>query len=209
LGDDNVELINTSGVINAYDFQINGESKSIAQLVGDLESLQADMDMVLEDIEMTFKYLYQSDEYRQTIWKKLGLEEDPNDPDEYLLLDFDGPSFITNLNGDNIGVYECVEYPSFDSMYGYEVDYIFDGTTTSFTIEEYSLNNITIKISHTDFDDNNDGEGWSKVSISSLNKDLILVEEYYSDGYIHYKDTYKRINDPNDVIFAQYSNICD
>ena len=36
LGDDYVTLINTSGVINAYDFQINGESKSIAQLVGDL-----------------------------------------------------------------------------------------------------------------------------------------------------------------------------
>ncbi len=208
MGDDYVELINTSGVINAYDFQINWESKSIAQLVGDLEALQADMDMVLADIGMTFKYLYQSDEYRQTIWKKLGLEQDPIDQDDYLLLDFDGPSFITDLNGDN-GVYECTEYPSFDSMYGFEVDKIIDGTTYSFTIEEYSLSNITIKITHSEFDDNNDGEGWSKVSISSLNKDLILVETYYSDGYIHYKDTFKRINDPNDVIFTQYSNICD
>ena len=41
LGDDNVELINTSGVINAYDFQINGES--VSDILSSMATTQSDI----------------------------------------------------------------------------------------------------------------------------------------------------------------------
>ncbi|MEK9603197.1 MAG: hypothetical protein VW127_02095 [Flavobacteriaceae bacterium] len=220
LGNTDVSLINTSGVVSATDFILSGDSVgdilvSIADLQSELVSLDSQVAALLAEVDglnSTSGNFLDSDDNKFSVWFELSSDGNSDDDEVFFVINsVSSATFIDVINVASDNSSSCMTLPNLDQMLNGEVNHIIEGENYLISAVESSYDNFTVKFnSTTEFDENQDGVGWLKWSFTKINNDLIRFDTFQSDDFLtHKSSTLQRVSNDYPNIYAELIQYCD
>lgn len=211
LGNTNVTLVNTSGVVSATDFILSGDS--VGDILGSMVNMQSDLAAIaaqVEGLNSTSGNFLSNDGNKFSVWIQLSSDGNSDSEVFFVINSVSSATFIDVINVASDNSSSCMTLPNLDQMLNGEVNHLIEGINYQVSVVESSQNNFTVKFnSTTEFDDNEDGVGWLKWSFTKINNDLIRFDKYHSDDFLNHESyTLQKVSNDNPGIYTDLIQYC-